>query len=70
MSAERAFFDTNVLIDAFASNDKRADTAMALLARGGVVDAQISLTASRFAIRFDPAKKPWAESHGEMRIAL
>ena len=40
MKGDRAFFDTNVLIYAFALNDPRTDAAENLLARGGVVAVQ------------------------------
>jgi len=40
MSA-KAFFDTNVLIYAFAQNDPRSEEAEALLAGGGLVSVQI-----------------------------
>ena len=40
MSA-KAFFDTNVLIYAFAQNDPRSEAAEALLAAGGLVSVQI-----------------------------
>lgn len=36
----RPFFDTNILIYAFTSNDPRAAAAESLLARGGVVSVQ------------------------------
>jgi predicted nucleic acid-binding protein len=36
----KPFFDTNVLIYALASNDRRTSTAEALLAKGGVVGVQ------------------------------
>ena len=40
MSA-RAFFDTNILIYAFAESDPCSDAAEALLARGGTISVQI-----------------------------
>lgn len=40
MKGDRAFFDTNILIYAFALNDPRTDAAENLLARGGVVAVQ------------------------------
>ena len=40
MSA-KAFFDTNVLIYAFAQNDPRSETAEAFLAAGGLVSVQV-----------------------------
>src|SRR5438105_2105591 len=36
----KAFFDTNVIIYAFAKNDPRTATAEALLAAGGVISVQ------------------------------
>ena len=41
MKGETAFFDTNVLIYAFAQDDPRTGTAERLLAGGGVVGVQI-----------------------------
>ena len=41
MKGERAFFDTNVLIYAFAEDDPRSGIAERLLARGGVVGVQV-----------------------------
>jgi len=41
MRGDKAFFDTNVLIYAFAKNDARSDVAEALLAAGGIVGVQI-----------------------------
>ncbi len=41
MSGGKAFFDTNVLIYAFAADDPRTGIAEALLAGGGVVGVQI-----------------------------
>ena len=40
MSA-KSFFDTNVLIYAFAANDPRSGKAEALLAAGGVISVQV-----------------------------
>jgi len=40
MPAER-FFDTNVLIYAFAAGDRRGERAEALLAEGGVIGVQV-----------------------------
>jgi predicted nucleic acid-binding protein len=37
---KEAFFDTNVIIYAFAEDDPRTDAAEALLARGGVLGVQ------------------------------
>ena len=41
MRGDKTFFDTNVLIYAFAKNDARTDAAEALLAAGGMVGVQI-----------------------------
>lgn len=41
MKGERAFFDTNVVIYAFAKDDPRTEIAEALLARGGVIGVQV-----------------------------
>lgn len=41
MKGERAFFDTNVLIYAFAEDDPRSRIAERLLAGGGVVGVQV-----------------------------
>jgi predicted nucleic acid-binding protein len=41
MKGERAFFDTNVILYAFAAGDPRMTTAEMLLAGGGVVGVQI-----------------------------
>lgn len=37
----RRFFDTNILIYAFASNDPRSDRAGSLIAEGGVIGVQV-----------------------------
>ena len=37
----KPFLDTNILVYAFAANDRRSDTAEALLAAGGVVSVQV-----------------------------
>jgi predicted nucleic acid-binding protein len=41
MRGDRAFFDTNVILYAFAAGDPRTTTAEILLAGGGVVGVQI-----------------------------
>ncbi len=41
MSAERAFFDTNILIYAFVNNDPRNMPARRLLTLGGMVSVQV-----------------------------
>jgi len=40
MRGDKAFFDTNVLIYAFAEDDPRTEAAEALLSRGGVLGVQ------------------------------
>lgn len=55
----KAFFDTNVLIYALASNDRRAAAALQLLSTGGVVSVQVlnefvSVTRRKLA-------QPWTE---------
>lgn len=40
MKGDRAFFDTNVLLYAFAKDDRRTEIALSLLAGGGVVGVQ------------------------------
>jgi predicted nucleic acid-binding protein len=40
-AAERAFFDTNVLLYLFSADATKADRAEALLAQGGVVSVQV-----------------------------
>jgi predicted nucleic acid-binding protein len=59
MKGDAAFFDTNVLIYAFAKNDPRAEIAEALLARGGVVGVQ---TLNEFvAVAVRKLAMPWQE---------
>lgn len=50
MSA-KAFFDTNILVYAFAQNDPRAVAAEALLAGGGVVSVQVLNEFTAVAVR-------------------
>lgn len=50
MSA-KAFFDTNVLIYAFAQGDARADAAETALAGGGVVNVQVLNEFTAVAVR-------------------
>jgi predicted nucleic acid-binding protein len=40
MNGDRAFFDTNVIVYAFADDESRTGIAEALLAKGGVVGVQ------------------------------
>ena len=66
---QRAFFDTNVLIYAFAKDDPRTEAAEALLARGGVLGVQ---TLNEFlAVAVRKLAMPWEEvlqALGELRI--
>jgi predicted nucleic acid-binding protein len=55
----QAFFDTNVLIYAFASNDPRSATAELLLAQGGVVGVQNLNEFAAVASR--EMKMPWGD---------
>ena len=50
MPGER-FFDTNVLIYAFAAGDRRSVRAEALLAEGGVIGAQVLNEFTNFVLR-------------------
>lgn len=54
-----AFFDTNVLIYAFAKGDRRAHVAEALLAGGGFVSVQILNEFVSVAVR--KLSMPWAD---------
>jgi len=55
----RPFFDTNVLIYAFASNDRRTAVAESLLAQGGAVGVQNLNEFAAVASR--NMKMPWRE---------
>jgi predicted nucleic acid-binding protein len=59
MRGDKAFFDTNVLIYAFATNDARTESAEALLAAGGVVGVQILNEFVAVALR--KLAMPWEE---------
>jgi predicted nucleic acid-binding protein len=37
----KAFFDTNIIVYAFSSNDPRGEKAEALLAQGGIISVQV-----------------------------
>jgi predicted nucleic acid-binding protein len=59
MRGSKAFFDTNILIYAFAKNDARADVAERLLAGGGVIGVQ---TLNEFvAVATRKLRMPWDE---------
>jgi predicted nucleic acid-binding protein len=60
MTGDRAFFDTHVLIYAFAKDDRRAKIAETLLAGGGVVGVQ---TLNEFvAVAVRKLGMPWEEA--------
>lgn len=55
----KAFFDTNVLIYAFAKDDPRSEAALDLLAQGGAVGVQ---TLNEFvAVAWRKLRMPWSE---------
>jgi predicted nucleic acid-binding protein len=55
--AVRAFFDTNVLVYAFSSNDRRKAAAEELLTRGGIIGVQ---TLNEFvSVAAGKARTPW-----------
>ena len=59
MSGDKSFFDTNVLLYAFAKDDPRAEAAEALLAGGGVIGVQ---TLNEFvAVAVRKLAMPWKE---------
>ncbi|MGA2185603.1 MAG: PIN domain-containing protein [Bryobacteraceae bacterium] len=59
MRGRRAFFDTNVLVYAFAAGDRRTEISEALLAAGGVVGVQ---TLNEFvAVAVRKLAMPWKE---------
>ena len=59
MRGDKAFFDTNVLIYAFAKDDPRTETAELLLAGGGLVGVQ---TLNEFvAVAVRKLAMPWEE---------
>ena len=59
MKKGRPFFDTNVLIYAFASNDPRTGAAESLLAQGGIVGVQNLNEFAAVASR--KMKMPWSD---------
>lgn len=69
MRGDKAFFDTNVLIYAFAKDDPRTETAEILLAGGGVVGVQVlnefvAVAVRRLAMAWDEV----LEALGAIRI--
>lgn len=59
MPADRAFFDTNILIYAFSNGDSRQNTALSLLLAGGIVSIQ---SLNEFAsVSSGKLRKPWSE---------
>jgi predicted nucleic acid-binding protein len=59
MKGNPVFFDTNVLIYAFAKDDPRAEIAESLLAAGGMVGVQILNEFASVAVR--KMAMPWKE---------
>jgi predicted nucleic acid-binding protein len=59
MKGDKPFFDTNVLVYAFAKFDRRAEVAETLLAGGGVVGVQTLNEFVSVAVR--KMAMPWAE---------
>lgn len=59
MKGDTAFFDTNVLIYAFARDDPRAEIAEYLLAAGGMVGVQILNEFAAVAVR--KLSMPWKD---------
>jgi predicted nucleic acid-binding protein len=59
MKGRRAFFDTNVLIYAFAAGDPRTEISEALLATGGVVGVQTLNEFAAVAVR--KLAMPWKD---------
>ncbi len=59
MKGERRFFDTNVILYAFAKDDPRADIAEKLLAGGGVIGVQTLNEFAAVAVR--KLAMPWKE---------
>jgi len=59
MNADKAFFDTNILIYSFSSGETRQGTALGLLLAGGIVSIQCL---NEFAaVTSRKLKKPWLE---------
>jgi len=59
MPADRAFFDSNVLIYAFAAGDRRRETALRLILAGGNIGVQ---TLNEFVnVYTGRMKTPWPE---------
>jgi predicted nucleic acid-binding protein len=62
MPADSAFFDTNILVYAFAVGEPRRERALGLLLAGGTIGVQ---TLNEFVnVYTRKAKKPWAEVIG------
>jgi predicted nucleic acid-binding protein len=59
MKGNKVFFDTNILIYAFAKDDPRAETGEALIAAGGMIGVQ---TLNEFvAVAVRKLAMPWSE---------
>ena len=62
MRGDRVFFDTNVLVYAFAKDDPRASVAQGLLADGGVIGVQalnefVSVARGKLAMSWDEVEE-------------
>jgi len=57
MRGDKAFLDTNLLIYAFAKDDRRTETAEAVLAAGGVISVQVLNEFAAVALR--KLTMPW-----------
>ena len=57
--ARRVFLDTNVVLYLLSADERKANVAEALLARGGVVSVQVLNEAASVCLR--KLKLPWSE---------
>lgn len=65
MNAEKAFFDTNVLVYANATGDPRQGVAADLLFRGGRISVQVL---NEFAVSLRKRRLPWSEMIEALRL--
>jgi predicted nucleic acid-binding protein len=66
MNADRAFFDTNILVYAFSDGDSRQDAALGLLLSGGTVS--VPCLNEFVNITVNKVKKPWADVMSRLDI--
>jgi predicted nucleic acid-binding protein len=59
MNADKAFFDTNILVYSFSIGDPRREKALALLLTGGVISVQALNEFVDVAVR--KMKEPWSK---------